>query len=229
MERISLRNLMMLSIGGGGDENDSFYENYATNVEFQDVDFTTAGISEVEINSHSSAFKMNNSFKNAKIAKVVINANNLAALHYAFLGCNQLTECELNSDTGYVTGEFQSAFANCYALKKITGSPLDATNSSNTNMFYSASALEEVRFKPDTIKNSIDMSGSSLLTNNTLMSVANGLNSSVTGKTLKLHATPKATCATIMGTNNSGTFEADAQGSLSLSDFITTVKGWTLS
>lgn len=109
----------------------------------------------------------------------------------------------------------------------------DLTNATNVNaMFSNASRLREVRFKANTIK--IDFIGSTIslcpsLSDESLVSLANGLNPNVTGKSILFHETPKARCSTLMGTNDNGTFVANASGALSLADFITTVKGWTLS
>lgn len=109
----------------------------------------------------------------------------------------------------------------------------DLTNTTNVNaMFSNATRLKEVRFKANTIK--IDFIGStisacSLLSDESLVSIANGLNPNVTGKSILFHTTPKARCSTLMGANDNGTFVASASGTLSLADFITTVKGWTLA
>lgn len=81
-----------------------------------------------------------------------------------------------------------------------------------------------------------NISQSPLLTDASLVSMANGLCALHTSK-LQLHATPKARCSTLMGTVSSVTddtgtydfFTADANGTVSLADFITTTKGWTLA
>ena len=81
-----------------------------------------------------------------------------------------------------------------------------------------------------------NISQSSLLTDASLVSMANGLCAAHTSK-IQLHATPKARCSTLMGTvsqvtDDTGTYDfftADANGTVSLADFITTTKGWTLA
>ena len=111
--------------------------------------------------------------------------------------------------------------------------------------FKSCAALTTVTLKPNTLgqldmvdpsKNWLEFEASSLLTDASLISIANGLCATHTSK-LVLHATPKARCNSIMGTVSSVTdetgtydfFTEDAGGSTSLTSFITTTKGWTLA
>lgn len=112
---------------------------------------------------------------------------------------------------------------------------LNFTNTTNaSNAFNSASKLREVRIKPNSIR--INASGISFyfkscasLSNESLISIANGLDGTATGLTLELHATAKNNCSTITGINDNGTFIADPNGTMSLADFIANVKGWTLA
>lgn len=115
-------------------------------------------------------------------------------------------------------------------LEEIVGE-LDFSNTTNVNqIFNGANKLREVRFKANTLKISMaHINTSPLLSDASLISVANGLNGSVTGQSITLHGTPKARCSAIMGVNSSGTFVASDSGTLSLADFITTAKGWTLA
>lgn len=103
-----------------------------------------------------------------------------------------------------------------------------STASINTGAFANAYNLIEVRFAENNIHNSHTY-GSAVLSDESLVSIANGLDGTITGKTLKLHQTSKANCANITGTNDNGTFVADENGTLTLTDFITAVKGWTLA
>ena len=112
---------------------------------------------------------------------------------------------------------------------------LNFTNVTNAGQaFNGADRLREIRIKPNSIR--IDASGtgfyfktSSNLSNDSLISIANGLDGTVTGLTLELHATAKDNCSSIIGNNDNGTFVADLNGTMTLADFITTVKGWTLT
>ena len=114
-------------------------------------------------------------------------------------------------------------------IEVINGTISYTSNASiTTGAFSDAYNLREIRFAEDNIHNS-QTYGSSVLSDESLVSIANGLDGTVTGKTLKLHATAKNNCSAITGTNDNGTFIADPNGTLTLADFITTVKGWTLA
>jgi len=136
-----------------------------------------------------------------------------------------------------ITGQFKPGnnvrymFADDYALTEIDG-VLDFSNQnawSLTDCFRACQALETITFVESCIKDNISFLQSSVLSEASLISIANALNAGVTGKTLSLHATPKASLASIMGTVSDGVFTKDASGSVSLSDFITSTKGWTLA
>ena len=99
-------------------------------------------------------------------------------------------------------------------------------------MFQGCSALEEVRFVPNTIlwMNYQIFNVSQVLSDASLVSIANGLYEGATQyNSLALLSTPKARCSTLMGNNVDGLFVADENGTLTLADFITTIKGWTLA
>lgn len=104
------------------------------------------------------------------------------------------------------------------------------TTDQNLCLSGSAALITEMRFKENTASVSINISkiGNGNMTDTTLISVANCLVAGV-AKTLSLHATSKARCSSIMGNNVDGLFVADENGTMSLVDFITTVKGWTLA
>jgi len=99
-------------------------------------------------------------------------------------------------------------------------------------MFQGCSALEEVRFVPNTIlwMNYQIFNVSQVLSDASLASIANGLLEGATQyNSVALLSTPKARCSTLMGNNVDGLFVADENGTMSLADFITNVKGWTLA
>lgn len=106
-------------------------------------------------------------------------------------------------------------------------------------------ALKNVTCKPNTLGqndmvatniNWWNLESSSLLTDDSLLQIANALCSTYTS-ILKLHATPKARLSTIMGTvsqvtDDTGTYDlftADENGTVTLMDFITNTKGWTVA
>lgn len=78
-------------------------------------------------------------------------------------------------------------------------------------------------------KLSFGYNDSAFLTDTSLINIANALPVVTASTTLTLHATPKARLSTIMGTVAEGVFTADESGTVSLQDFITTTKGWTVA
>ena len=111
--------------------------------------------------------------------------------------------------------------------------------------FENMGALKNVTCKPNTLgqldmvasnRNWWRLPASSLLTDASLCQIANALCAMHTS-TLTLHTTPKARCSTLMGTvsqvtDDTGTYDfftQDESGTVTLADFITNTKGWTLA
>lgn len=125
------------------------------------------------------------------------------------------------------------------AVSTITGTPFALTRYMGTTYtgFKNATALVDVRFYENLSMQTILFDTLPSLSNDTLISIANALQVSEGTASLKLHATPKARLTSILGTVESVTrgaetydrFIADANGMLTLADFITTTKGWTLA
>lgn len=119
----------------------------------------------------------------------------------------------------------------CPNLKEILGEPLDF--SANTAAFNSTFAgdelLETVRFVPSCINRSLDLYSCPSLSDDSVISIANGLDETATGYSLRLYTTQKTRCGLIVGVVSSGLFVQDDAGTMTLTDFITTVKGWTLA
>ena len=126
------------------------------------------------------------------------------------------------------------AFAFDTKLKKIDGI-IDLSNTSANatfNMFANCFFLEDVRFTKSPLKvqpSSTIFANARSLSDDSIASIANALDETQTGYSIKLDDTPKAKCSTLMGNNNNGTFEIDANGNMSCADFITNIKGWTLA
>ena len=128
------------------------------------------------------------------------------------------------------SGNCSSIISSNSSLKAITGGAFDLSGTTNITGFAKfAYALETVYFVPSTIKVDINFQGAARLTDESLVSAANGLDATASGHSITLDSTPKARCQTLMGTVADGLFTADASGTVSLTDFITTVKGWTLA
>ena len=134
-------------------------------------------------------------------------------------------------DLSYVT-DYNSIFDYDIFIESVDALFDFTSCTSDQNLCFSgnASKITEMRFKENTASVSINIShiGGGNMTDATLISVANCLVAGV-AKTLSLHATSKALCSTLMGNNVDGLFVADENGTMSLADFITTVKGWTLA
>ena len=95
---------------------------------------------------------------------------------------------------------------------------------------FNIATLKDIRFKKNALYlHNWTFNLASALTDASLVSIANGLSSSASGLSVAFHATPKARCSTLMGTVTSGEFTQNAGGTVSLADFITNTKGWTLA
>ncbi len=88
-----------------------------------------------------------------------------------------------------------NTFTNCYALQEIKGE-LDYSEcvSSNITAFLNAWSLREVHFKPKSIKISLNIASTSVLSSTAIQSIIDGLADLTSGsaQTLTLHADVKA-------------------------------------
>ena len=118
-------------------------------------------------------------------------------------------------------------FMSCSSLGTID-STLNFTGVTNTSyLFYGCSSLADVVITPSSIQVSMSFSDSSLLTTASLLSIANGLDGSATSQTITMHSTSKTTMDALMVDNSSGT--AVAGSAMTLTAFITNIKGWTVA
>ncbi len=152
---------------------------------------------------------------------------------YANSGTNNaLKEIEILCDLSHMTVAARFVYSDLtYSDAAITGTPLDFSGLTAWNETLHMIGLEEVRFAPSSLKMasiSIDNAYTAAFSDDTWVSFANALYSETAG-TFGIGATAQATIASIMGTVSDGVFTKDASGSVSLSDFITTTKGWTLA
>ena len=139
-------------------------------------------------------------------------------------------------NSSFTPHTLESFCRNATKIKTIVGE-IDCTRCTGVNSlnyWFDGNGLiiEDFRIKPNTIGHSPggSMCGKSTsITNATYISIANGLDPNVTGQTIKFTSSQLSVVQTIMGTNDNGTFVADSSGSLSLDNFITNVKGWTIA
>ena len=133
---------------------------------------------------------------------------------------------------GGVTGGL-GTFAMCSNLKTIEstatfgGKEFLRKEVTAYNSFYDCIKLVDVRFTPNSATQDWVFKWSPNLSDATLVSAANAL--TVGSYTLTLHATAAARCAEIVGTVSDGVFTADSGGTTTLTEFITTTKGWSLA
>lgn len=164
---------------------------------------------------------------------VVLTADNgIAGMVSAFDYC-RVPHITINADTSACT-TYKNAFRarSEYTHRTVVdGDPLDLSSvTSSDNLSYMVGyTVTDIRFVPSSCKYSWNNAQCENISDATLVSIANALDGTATGLTLTIHATPKARCQTLMGTVADGLFTADAGGTVTLADFITTTKGWTLA
>lgn len=164
------------------------------------------------------------------------------SLGLCFFNCFALKKATMQGDFEHATKEIYGgasvalgAFAGCSKLEEISSSkPLGIMYTSNRtqyyNPFYNCAALKEVRFERQIATDDWVFKWSPALSDATLISVANAL--SLGSYTLTLHATAAARCAEIKGREDydgdGECFTAAEDGDITLEDYITSVKGWSI-
>lgn len=177
-----------------------------------------------------------------KDVTLIISDGAALSLGLCFYNCFNLQKTTLQGNFSHATtapypgaAEALGAFANCSKLEEINSSrPFGVKYISNQthyyNPFYGCSALKEVRFERMVADDNWVMGWSSALSDETLISIANAL--AAGSMTLTLHATAAARCAEIIGSEGKDVdgecFVSDADGYITLEDYITSVKGWSI-
>jgi hypothetical protein len=103
----------------------------------------------------------------------------------------------------------------------------DISNSAISSNFITSSVLENVVFDANVIKFSASFSSTAVLTTASLLSIANALNTAADPKVLTMHATATTNMGAIMVDNNAGV--AELGSSMTLTQFINNIKGWTIA
>ena len=163
--------------------------------------------------------------------ELIVDAG-LTNMAYVFSDC-KATHITIRATTSNCT-VFADAFSannNETFFVTVDGDALDLSSATGANSLNNmlGKRVKEIRFVPNSAKTSWTMNNCENISDATLVSIANALDGTATGLTLKIHATPKARCQTLMGTVAAGVFTADASGTVTLADFITQTKGWTLA
>lgn len=154
------------------------------------------------------------------------------SLYRGFFQAYGLKSVTIDGDLSNITS-YAGTFDYCRNIEAInvTFDFSSCTNQGDVNFFNNGAntILTTLRFVPNTLAYSLKLSGFRALDADSLISVANCLRSDVTEQTLTLYSTQTTMCSSITGTVTNGTFTADESGSVTLADFITNTKGWTLA
>ena len=159
----------------------------------------------------------------------VTYSNALSTLMQNAYGCTGLVSYTINSALSSVSN-YSQTFTNCSNLETIAGTPISfesCTSAANIAAFSGCVKLTNIEFALNTIKFDFGPDYSPLLSIASLLSIANGLDGTAVGKTLKMHATSKTNMDAIMVDNNAGV--AELGSAMTLTEFITTIKGWTIA
>lgn len=135
---------------------------------------------------------------NTTVEHITINCPNLITSMKTAFNCSHLTpdntlkRVTLNVDTQNCNNFFRT-FCYLNALETVDGKPLNlskVTVKAYTTVFYKTDLLKEVRFVANTIPLSIDFSSATLLSNDTIQSIIDGLAdlTDSTAQMLTLHA-----------------------------------------
>lgn len=147
-------------------------------------------------------------------------------------GSNYNTYIKVSSSPNAFVGRTKLKEIDC--IFDLSNVPYYSQGYNFRDMFKNCSALEEVRFAPNSIlwmSTSYQiLNVSQVFSDASLVSIANALAVDSVAPNLKLLSTPYARCSTLMGTVTDGFFtQDDENGTVSLADFIADTKGWTLS
>ena len=112
------------------------------------------------------------------------------------------------------------------ALQEVIGD-IDMTYRT-AGLLNDMTALREVRFVPNTIHGEFTIYNTRTLSNDSLISIANGLSDEATGIYDIRRTNTLPTMQNITGNVVDSMFIADDNGSTTLEQFITNVKGWTI-
>lgn len=169
--------------------------------------------------------------ENLTLRNLQSEKTNLAANAFIYISQNLKTITFDNCDFAPVS--FESFGRSCPNLTTVNGL-IDCSNcKTGTAMsffFGSSTNLVDFRIKPNSISMTpgSNFGGSLVWSTASYVSLANGLNPNTAG-TLTLISQQKAACSTIVGVVVDGVFIATNDGSITLADFITNTKGWTLA
>lgn len=228
------------------DETFNLVINYDMSNMFSGANINNLSTLTINVTSSQETISLPEFFKNFNananlINKITINCDTSGFTlnwYSDFLAAGaKIKELELNCDFSKSIGTMFAGSPVNYNLKKISGVPVDYSGIEDVIIQYIISPnLEYIRFKPNTISAKIKTpTDSNSLEDDSIISMANALNESVTGKTLTVSNYIKGRFLAITGTVSLDStetyhiFTADSAGTTTLSDFITNTKGWTVT
>ena len=149
---------------------------------------------------------------------------------FAFQNCYALRQVDLSFCNAEEVTTISQMFDCCYSLMSLNMDGWNLTACTYmSNTFRYCYSLRDISLSNSVLANvNISFAQSSRLTDTSLINIANALPTGAS-KTLTLHATPKGRLTSIMGTVADGVFTEDASGTVTLMDFITNTKGWTVA
>lgn len=149
----------------------------------------------------------------------------------AFSGCANLEEVTVGPTSNVVNkiayGGWNYGFNGCAKLHTIHSALNMSGATEYTGLFTGCAALSNITFDANSIIGSVSFNNSPLLSSASLLSIANGLDAASATKTLTMHATSKTNMDNIMVDVVDGV--AVLGSTKTLSQFITTDKGWTIA
>lgn len=113
----------------------------------------------------------------------------------------------------------------------VDGTPIDFSSMTSWKDTLSFDGLKEIRFVPNKIavsSVSINSAYTEEYSDETWVSLVNALKTGWAG-TFAIGATAQTKITSILGDNVSGLFVLNASGTMTLADFVTTIKGWTIA
>lgn len=154
------------------------------------------------------------------------------ALSLYLLQCQALKRISVTGDP--IIQRNNQMFSICINLQEIDAEIDFSRMAANSwyNTFANCRALQEVRIVPGSIKLTVannNFQNCTALSDDSIVSISNGLDGSATGQSISLPSAITTRCGQIVGTVSDGLFVQDDTGSLTLTDFITQTKGWTLA
>lgn len=164
--------------------------NVCTNID--SVFYSCTNLKNIGILSISKVKTFKNPFYNCKTLESIeqLNVSSATTLASLLAQSNNLKSIDFVNSTSKVTN-FSELFNGKTVLETVKG--LDLNSATNvSNMFLGCSNLKNVTFVENSIKISFNLGDSSLLTNESIQSLINGLATVTTQQTLTLHADVKA-------------------------------------